>query len=397
MPITLQTFGVLLAGAVLGLAARRAGRPAVPGGRLRRAARLRRGRGRAGVLRAGRPPATCSRSRWPRGWPALVVERGSRRGRGAPVAGLVGGRPGRHRGRSTRSASRCSRLRLGYSAEARSLNAASCRATRSRLAAVVVVAGAVLRAFPDLLAQADGRPRVIELDAAGVTSPRGRRDRGSSCTRSPARSPSGGSRSSAPTAPASRPSPGWSTACGRHHRPGPTLAGRRDRTARRCARASASSSPTPTPSCVMPTAVEDVALSLRRRVRRRARAGRRRARRARRGSGWPSTRPRPCTRCPAARSSCSPSRGCSPPSPRVLVCDEPTTLLDLRWRRVVDDLLDDRRRPAAAGHPRPRRGAPRRPRPGRRRRTRGARRARGRGRRRLRAQRWPPGDRGDGR
>jgi biotin transport system ATP-binding protein len=26
--------------------------------------------------------------------------------------------------------------------------------------------------------------------------------------------------------------------------------------------------------------------------------------------------------------------------PSVLVCDEPTTLLDLRWRRVVDDLLD---------------------------------------------------------
>ncbi len=26
--------------------------------------------------------------------------------------------------------------------------------------------------------------------------------------------------------------------------------------------------------------------------------------------------------------------------PAVLVCDEPTTLLDLRWRRVVDDLLD---------------------------------------------------------
>jgi biotin transport system ATP-binding protein len=24
----------------------------------------------------------------------------------------------------------------------------------------------------------------------------------------------------------------------------------------------------------------------------------------------------------------------------VLVCDEPTTLLDLRWRRVVDELLD---------------------------------------------------------
>lgn len=26
--------------------------------------------------------------------------------------------------------------------------------------------------------------------------------------------------------------------------------------------------------------------------------------------------------------------------PAILVCDEPTTLLDLRWRRVVDDLLD---------------------------------------------------------
>ena len=26
--------------------------------------------------------------------------------------------------------------------------------------------------------------------------------------------------------------------------------------------------------------------------------------------------------------------------PAVLVCDEPTTLLDLRWRRVVDELLD---------------------------------------------------------
>ena len=26
--------------------------------------------------------------------------------------------------------------------------------------------------------------------------------------------------------------------------------------------------------------------------------------------------------------------------PAVLVCDEPTTLLDLRWRRVVDDLVD---------------------------------------------------------
>jgi biotin transport system ATP-binding protein len=27
--------------------------------------------------------------------------------------------------------------------------------------------------------------------------------------------------------------------------------------------------------------------------------------------------------------------------PAVLVCDEPTTLLDLRWRSVVDRLLDD--------------------------------------------------------
>jgi len=26
--------------------------------------------------------------------------------------------------------------------------------------------------------------------------------------------------------------------------------------------------------------------------------------------------------------------------PAVLVCDEPTTLLDLRWRAVVDELLD---------------------------------------------------------
>ena len=93
------------------------------------------------------------------------------------------------------------------------------------------------------------------------------------------------------------------------------------------------------------------------------------------GSASPTVRRSACTRCPAGRSSCSRLRVVLATEPAVLVCDEPTTLLDLRWRRVVDDLLDGLDQQVVRRDARPRRGragrpgARRRRRPGRLRRS----------------------------
>lgn len=96
----------------------------------------------------------------------------------------------------------------------------------------------------------------------------------------------------------------------------------------------------PDAQLVMPTAVEDVALSLRRTVRD---AGQRdetaRAWLERIGLGEHATTP--VHALSGGQKQLLALAGVLATEPQVLVCDEPTTLLDLRWRRVVDRLLDD--------------------------------------------------------
>jgi len=96
----------------------------------------------------------------------------------------------------------------------------------------------------------------------------------------------------------------------------------------------------PDAQLVMPTAVEDVALSLRRTVPDAAeRDALARAALARLGlADHAST---PVHALSGGQKQLLALAGVLATSPEVLVCDEPTTLLDLRWRRVVDELLDD--------------------------------------------------------
>ena len=96
----------------------------------------------------------------------------------------------------------------------------------------------------------------------------------------------------------------------------------------------------PDAQIVMPTVAEDVAFSLRRGLSR-GRAGRAGRPRRWRGSGWPATPTIRPTCCPAARSSCWRWPRCWSPSPTMLVCDEPTTLLDLRNARVAPSCWTD--------------------------------------------------------
>lgn len=96
----------------------------------------------------------------------------------------------------------------------------------------------------------------------------------------------------------------------------------------------------PDAQLVMPTAVEDVALSLRRTVRGSAqRDATARAWLERIGLGGHATTP--VHALSGGQKQLLAIAGVLATEPRVLVCDEPTTLLDLRWRRVVDGLLDE--------------------------------------------------------
>lgn len=96
----------------------------------------------------------------------------------------------------------------------------------------------------------------------------------------------------------------------------------------------------PDAQLVMPTVVEDVALSLRRTV---PDAGERdaRARSVLARFGLADHAHTPVHALSGGQKQLLALAGVLATGPAVLVCDEPTTLLDLRWRRVVDDLLDD--------------------------------------------------------
>jgi biotin transport system ATP-binding protein len=95
----------------------------------------------------------------------------------------------------------------------------------------------------------------------------------------------------------------------------------------------------PDAQLVMPTAVEDVALSLRRSVPDAAERDRR-AREALARIGLADRAETPVHALSGGQKQLLALAGVLATAPDVLVCDEPTTLLDLRWRRVVDDLLD---------------------------------------------------------
>ena len=95
----------------------------------------------------------------------------------------------------------------------------------------------------------------------------------------------------------------------------------------------------PDAQLVMPTAVEDVALSLRRTVPDAAeRTARARAVLDR--FGLADHVHTPVHALSGGQKQLLAIAGVLATEPEVLVCDEPTTLLDLRWRRVISDLLD---------------------------------------------------------
>ena len=96
----------------------------------------------------------------------------------------------------------------------------------------------------------------------------------------------------------------------------------------------------PDAQLVMPTALEDVALSLRRTV---ADRGERdeRARDVLARIGLADHATTPVHALSGGQKQLLALAGVLATGPEVLVCDEPTTLLDLRWRRVVDTLLDE--------------------------------------------------------
>lgn len=95
----------------------------------------------------------------------------------------------------------------------------------------------------------------------------------------------------------------------------------------------------PDAQLVMPTAVEDVGLSLRRTVHDAdERAARAREVLAR--FGLADQVHTPVHALSGGQKQLLALAGVLATDPEVLICDEPTTLLDLRWRRVIDDLLD---------------------------------------------------------
>ena len=94
----------------------------------------------------------------------------------------------------------------------------------------------------------------------------------------------------------------------------------------------------PDSQLVMPTALEDVALSLRRRVPDGA-ARDRLARAALERYGLGAHAHTSVHSLSGGQKQLLALAGVLATDPEVLVCDEPTTLLDLRWRRVVDEVL----------------------------------------------------------
>lgn len=94
----------------------------------------------------------------------------------------------------------------------------------------------------------------------------------------------------------------------------------------------------PDAQLVMPTAAEDVALSLRRTVPADERPAAVHAALGR--FGLADHAQTPVHALSGGQKQLLALAGVLAVQPAVLVCDEPTTLLDLRWRRVVDDLLD---------------------------------------------------------
>jgi biotin transport system ATP-binding protein len=96
----------------------------------------------------------------------------------------------------------------------------------------------------------------------------------------------------------------------------------------------------PDAQVVMPTPVEDVALSLRRLGLRGAERDDR-AREALARVGLAERADLPVRALSGGQRQLLALAAVLATEPAVLVCDEPTTLLDLRWRRVVDALLAD--------------------------------------------------------
>jgi len=94
----------------------------------------------------------------------------------------------------------------------------------------------------------------------------------------------------------------------------------------------------PDAQLVMPTAAEDVGLSLRRTVPADERPAAVQATLDRFGLGDHARTP--VHALSGGQKQLLALAGVLAVRPSILVCDEPTTLLDLRWRRVVDDLLD---------------------------------------------------------
>ncbi len=94
----------------------------------------------------------------------------------------------------------------------------------------------------------------------------------------------------------------------------------------------------PDAQLVMPTAGEDVALSLRRTVRDAAERLER-AREVLGTFGLAHHVDSPVHSLSGGQKQLLALAGVLATGPEILVCDEPTTLLDLRWRRVVDELL----------------------------------------------------------
>nr|WP_297422826.1 ABC transporter ATP-binding protein [uncultured Actinotalea sp.] len=95
----------------------------------------------------------------------------------------------------------------------------------------------------------------------------------------------------------------------------------------------------PDAQLVMPTPLEDVALSLRR-LDLPAAERTERARAVLARFGLAERAEVPVHALSGGQKQLLALAGVLATEPRVLVCDEPTTLLDLRWKRVVDDLLD---------------------------------------------------------